>query len=169
MWSTDMIIDDDVLEAIKREAMQLPDAAAEYFEVTVKPELERFVDDEIAVDPGPTVHPFKFSTPKSQAAFFATDGFGRGIPTPRAGNLNDSWLIDIDRRKTSGFMSLRNRAPYAGYVLPPLNPLSRFRQVPGHANTGWGKNLEDKFIRFSELGISLIIDGWYELVQRVGQ
>lgn len=169
MWSTNMIIDDDVLEAVKRDLPHLPDYAAEYYATTVKPELEQFIETEIAVDPGPVVIPFEFASPKSQAAYFATNGFGKGIPSQRTGNLNDSWMLDIDRRQYDGFIALRNRAPYAGYVLPPFNPLSRFRQVPGHAHTGWGRDLDDKFIRFSELGVSLIIDGWYEVVQRIGQ
>jgi hypothetical protein len=56
--------------------------------------------------------PVKWDSDKQRAAFFATDGFGRGIPTKRSGAYIRAWQVV---QKENGF-SLINRKPQAKYI-----------------------------------------------------
>lgn len=55
--------------------------------------------------------PIQWDTEKQRKAFFASDGFGRGIPTRRTGRSNRWDLV----RSGDGWM-LSNPTDYAGYL-----------------------------------------------------
>lgn len=88
---------------------------------------------------------------KQKAAFFATDGFGKGIPTKRTGKLGKSWTMtseDVNEAAQSGAeILITNSASYAKYVIgapPGTKPMQGF-----HLNTGW-QPLEPRQITFAE-------------------
>jgi len=56
--------------------------------------------------------PVKWDSDKQRRAYFATDGFGRGIPTRRSGAYVRAWQIV---QRENGF-SLTNRKPQAKYI-----------------------------------------------------
>jgi hypothetical protein len=63
--------------------------------------------------PGKTItYPVKWDTPKQRKAFFATDGWGRGIPTGRTGTYAEGWEIV---RLDNGYR-IENRTPYAKHI-----------------------------------------------------
>jgi len=73
-------------------------------------------------------NPYRWQSEKQRRAFFATKGFGRGIPSKRTGSLSRGWQQSVDPyRKT-----LFNRVPYAKYVQGD-------RQQRGHAVDKWRK------------------------------
>ena len=57
-------------------------------------------------------YPIKWDSEKQRRAFFATDGFGAGIPTSRTDKLVNAWQIV---KITDGY-SLVNATPYTKYV-----------------------------------------------------
>jgi hypothetical protein len=57
-------------------------------------------------------YPVKWDSDKQRRAFFATDGFGRGIPTGRSGAYQGGWSV----REEDNGMSLVNSAEHAQYV-----------------------------------------------------
>jgi len=59
-----------------------------------------------------STRPVKWDSDKQRRAFFATDGFGRGIPTRRTGAYIRAWQIV---EKQNGF-ALTNRKPQAKYI-----------------------------------------------------
>jgi len=73
-------------------------------------------------------NPYRWQSDKQRRAFFATKGFGRGIPSKRNGELSRGWQASADPyRKT-----LFNRVPYAKYVMADA-------QQTGHRVDGWRK------------------------------
>ena len=71
---------------------------------------------------------YRWRSEKQRRAFFATKGFGRGIPSRRTGDLSRGWQASVDPyRKT-----LFNRLPYAKYVMGDS-------QQRGHTTDGWRK------------------------------
>jgi hypothetical protein len=58
-------------------------------------------------------NPYKWQSDKQRRAYFASDGFGGGIPSTRTNELRNGWAASQDPyRKT-----LFNRLPYARYVM----------------------------------------------------
>ena len=73
--------------------------------------------------------PFTWSSEKQRRAFFATDGFGRGIPTKRTHELMLSGRFRID--EGTFWVLYENVAPYSPWVISP-----QF-QIIGHRKRGW--------------------------------
>ena len=73
-------------------------------------------------------NPYRWQSEKQRRAFFATKGFGKGIPSKRSYELLRGWQQSVDPyRKT-----LFNRVPYAKYVMGN-------QQQIGHTTDGWRK------------------------------
>ena len=88
---------------------------------------------------------------KQKAAFFATDGFGKGIPSKRSGKLGKSWRMESEPINTAFETGIElvttNKAKYAPFVLgapPGIKPMQQF-----HRNTGW-QAVETRFPLFAE-------------------
>jgi hypothetical protein len=63
--------------------------------------------------PGKSPHyPIKWDSEKQRRAFFATKGFGRGIPTTRTGQYTSGWKIV---KQDTGYQ-LTNQVGYTKYV-----------------------------------------------------
>ena len=50
------------------------------------------IKDDMTEEGSPVTYPIIWDSPRQQAAFFATDGFGKGIPTGRSGQHVGGWL-----------------------------------------------------------------------------
>lgn len=72
------------------------------------------IRDEMREEGKPIVYPVQWDTTKQRKAFFATDGFGRGIPTKRTGATVNAWRA----------IRIENGAEVS-------NPLSHARYVSG--------------------------------------
>lgn len=126
----------------------------------VKPEIQKQVDDLLGEDPGPVKLPFQFSTEKSRRAYFTTRGFGHGIPYRRTDNLRTSWRVDLKSQLSREFIIITNPKSYAKYVYG--NP--KQRQVPGHKNTGWGKDFDTAIELINEHAVILVTQAWQRAI-----
>lgn len=91
--------------------------------------------DLLSPEPGPVKYPIQWTSEKQRRAFFATDGFGKGIPTKRRGKLGKSWVMTSEHIFGGVELLVANKAPYAQYVIgkpPGIAPMQGF-----HRNTGW--------------------------------
>lgn len=76
-------------------------------------------------------NPYQWQSENQRRAYFATDGFGGGIPYQRTGNLAGGWTYtESDSNWTS--VKLENSTDYAGYVQG--DAIQR-----GHIADGWRK------------------------------
>ena len=65
----------------------------------------------------PITYPVQWDSDKQRRAFFATDGFGAGIPTGRSGEVESAWtLVSL----SNGY-EINNSEPYASYVFGDIS------------------------------------------------
>ena len=129
-------------------------------QVKVKPDLQRQVDDLLGGDPGPVSRPFVFATEKSRKAYFATNGFGKGIPFKRDDSIRTSWRVSVLTRLSKDFVVIDNPKKAAKYLYGSPDQ----RQVQGHKNTGWGKDFDEAITLINEHAVILVKDNWRDAV-----
>ena len=103
----------------------------------IEPELL----DELRTQPGKVKYPIAWTSEKQRRAFFATNGFGKGIPYKRRGKLAASWEVNTKARGGAFVLEVRNPAEAAQFVYGTLNQRSLTAaakpQQQFHRNTGW--------------------------------
>lgn len=119
----------------------------------VRPAVQREVDRTVGRTPGPVKRPFEFATDRSRRAYFATNGFGKGLPYRRTGQLEASWIVAVGTQLRSPFVLIYNNKTYGKYVYGP-------RQVPGHRRTGWGKDIERDLNYLTDFTEEQIVQTW---------
>lgn len=129
MYSADLKIDNDIIDAIENNAGKLPQLMETAFK-RQRQRIARKLRKELRTEPGPVKYPIQWSSAKQRKAFFATDGFGRGIPTKRTGALVKAWEVSFQSDGDTFAIVATNDKPYARYVIGE-------NQQPFHRNTGW--------------------------------
>lgn len=82
--------------------------------------------------PGPPIHPIRFDTDRQRRAFFASKGFGRGIPARRGSPpaVTQGWNAEFIATDEGGIVALSNPEPHMQYV-------QGFKAQGFHKDTGW--------------------------------
>jgi len=120
----------------------------------VKPVLQKQVDATFGRDPGPVKYPIEWTSEKQRRAFFATDGFGGGIPTKRSNQLETSWVVVVGTQLRTNLITLYNPKSYAKFVYPGS------RQQRFHARTGWGKDFDKYYVDLQRTEDIEIANAW---------
>lgn len=96
--------------------------------------------------PGPPNYKIRWTSVLQRKAFFASDGFGRGIPTRRKGTIAEDWEVAFVPASEGGILALINPHPEAKFIHGPQPFGQGF-----HIDTGWTQvdAIEDLF--FSEV------------------
>lgn len=97
--------------------------------------------------PGPPKYPIRWSSERQRKAFFATDGFGRGIPTRRTGNIAAGWEVSSIPDGDGVSIILSNPADETKFVHGPQPFGQGF-----HIDTGWTQleSVEEMFFAEAE-------------------
>jgi hypothetical protein len=109
-------------------------------------------------EPGSPKYPIRWTSERQRRAFFATDGFGRGIPTKRSHALSQAWQVIVNVEQITRFQVFTNSLiaflaqfkiteaptpPPPTIIVDVSNPVSYERYVEGenqqgfHKDTGW--------------------------------
>lgn len=111
--------------------------------------------------PGKVKYPIQWQSQKQRRAFFATNGFGRGIGKRRTGRLRAGWQVKLRYGSNEGFLTLKNDVQYAWYV-------SGSAQQNFHRNTGWAR--VDKLVDAAQKEFAdQVIEAWVQVVDSVSQ
>lgn len=89
--------------------------------------------------PASPKYPIDWQTPKQRRAFFATNGFGKGIPTQRTGKLQEEWAIILTPNPTGGELSFDNGAAHSPYVQGDVQ--QRMHIASGYHNVNDGVDM----------------------------
>lgn len=88
----------------------------------------------------PNQYPIEWTSDKQRKAYFATDGFSKGIPYNRSGVLVTSWVI-VGKRIGNGYaIVVENKLPASRYVVGTLAKDLKRASAPQqlfHKITGW--------------------------------
>ena len=117
--------------------------------------------------PAPKVrYPIQWKSEKQRRAFFATNGFGAGIPTRRTNKLQDGWQIVEESDFTEGLFTIFNSATTRDYFTGAIVYYEQYvtgtAQQPFHRNTGWNRSqdiLADALVDAQDV----IIETWWEV------
>lgn len=103
-------------------------------------------------------YPINWASEKQRRAFFATDGFGRGIPTPRTDGLVNSWQKAIQLGLT-GLATIQGKlftnSIAARFVLDENSQSPIFRGFWKTAQPQWQERTETANQRFGKA----VVDG----------
>lgn len=124
------ISDDGLIEAYGQLLEQVPDFVRTITARTAN-RLAPQALAELRRVPGPPRYPIQFTTERQRRAYFASGGFGRGIPTQRTGRLVMGWRMQVVYSAAAlTEIAFENPVPYREFVTGP-------RRQPFHSVTGW--------------------------------
>jgi len=93
-----------------------------------------------AAAPSGVARPIEWTSEKQRKAYFATNGFGGGIPYRRTGLVNAGWnLLAVERSGGLVEVILLNTDPKAEFVYGTFNNNDRYQQR-FHRNSGWSRS-----------------------------
>lgn len=124
--------DTDVIDAIVEDFQRAPI----HFNTGVNVILPRYVaraERELTPYPGKPHYPLRWKSARQRRAYFASRGFGRGIPYQRTRGLQRAWKVGYRPLRADGSggeIVIRNEDPKAPFVIGA-------EQQPFHADTGW--------------------------------
>lgn len=104
--------------------------------------------------PGKPHYPITWTSERQRRAFFASNGFGRGIPTRRTGRMVNSWDVKAERTLNGGRMLLTNDTEYWPFVVGEA-------QQGFHQMTGWYQ-VDDVIDRYSGLAADALVETWID-------
>lgn len=155
MIRMDVTVDQDVLYAIREAAQDAPRRMNKAYKARIKRLRQRLLDD-LREYPGPVKYPFRWKSERQRRAFFATDGFGYGIPYVRTFALRDGWTTRIRDQQNGAIFEVENTADYARFVVGD-------DAQPGHLATGW-QSAGAIVASYREQATDELIDTWYAVV-----
>jgi hypothetical protein len=158
-------VDSDIAELVIQDLKTAP----RKFRRLYRQRITKLAEDtirELARPAPPVKRPIQWKTQKQRRAFFATDGFGKGIPTRRTNSLNRGWKSEELSDFREGFFTIYNDATTRDYFTGELVFYEQFVQgefqQPFHRNTGWvlsQDTLADSLVKAEDI----IIDTWFEV------
>lgn len=102
----------------------------------VRDELEPEILADLEQEPGRVRYPIQWTSERQRRAFFATNGFGGGIPYRRKHKLSSAWMVEV----RGAAIVIENPSTASKFVYGSLatnrSAALRFKQR-FHSNTGW--------------------------------
>lgn len=161
MFTAQVALDTVWLDDIREAVGILPGVVNRYVRREIRPFVSQWVDKTLRREPGPVSYPYLWESLRQMRAYFATDGFGHGIPYRRTHGYVHSWHVIADYTDTFSGIAVFSDSPSADFV-------GGRRQQPGHVQTGWPNAVEviqvisietnDRL----EAGLPIVLDGWWE-------
>jgi len=122
-------IDDSLFNRIATTAQKSPGLMGTAFKREVR-RIRKTALARLHEQPGPVKRPIRWTSACQRCAFFATNGFGRGIPTKRTGKLVEAWRVEYVDEDDAGVLRIYNPSPVEQYV-------TGVNQQGFHRDTGW--------------------------------
>jgi hypothetical protein len=161
----DITVDTDIFDAIIETAREAPRAVDTLINQSLRRDTQERLIPQLQEEPGPVVYPIVWTTEKQRKAFFATDGFGAGIPTRRTGRTRSGWqLVGLVTEQGAGSLAVENNEYAAQFVYFP-------HQQQFHTNTGWmgEERINELVFAESERLADALIVAWDSIVSFEGK
>lgn len=156
MISPSLNFDSDVLDAVHIAIKQSPKTMHLLINRSLLPTIRKHALELLRDTPGRVVYPIEWKSIRQRRAYFASRGFGQGIPYQRTGALLDSWdVVFTAFGDEAGSMSAINTHPAARFVIGA-------DQQPFHHNTGWYVT-DEKIPAINEYANDALIDAWHSV------
>lgn len=149
-------VDTDVLRALEETYRKSPRTIKTYLNRSLLPHYLKRIQQQWTPYPGAVRYPIEWKSDKQRRAFFATNGFGGGIPYRRTRYLQQSWMFAIDDYPDGAEIRIGNEADYARYVIGT-------DQQPFHHNTGWPR-IDDEAAALTGELTDDVIDLYFQIM-----
>jgi hypothetical protein len=156
MYKVTVTVDADVLQALEDAYAKSPRTIKTFLNRSLLPQYIKRIQQQWTPYPGAVRYPIQWASDKQRRAFFATNGFGGGIPYRRTRNLQKSWVFAIDEYPNGEEVSIGNTADYARYVIGA-------EQQPFHSNTGWPR-IDDEAAALTNELTDEVIDLYFQIM-----
>jgi len=128
----------------------------------IQPGLSR---DLMALTPGRVKRPIRWTSERQRRAYFATNGFGAGIPYKRKSgraSLMGKWRIRKLVTRRGNLITATNESPVYKFVVEDPDEVNAWQQF--HRNTGWPPALKvaEVFVVYSDIASQRIGDNWFQ-------
>jgi hypothetical protein len=152
MIRIDVTVDDDIIHAIEDTLKVAPGLMKTAYKRNVG-RLRSRILARLKVEPKKPTYPLRWKSERQRRAFFATDGFGGGIPSTRSGKLLASYDVQVTDIGDGGVLSITNSDPKARFVIGD-------DAQPMHLDTGW-KQIADVASDARVEAENVLIDTWF--------
>jgi hypothetical protein len=156
MYKVTVTVDTDVLQALEDAYAKSPRTIKTFLNRSLLPQYIKRIQQQWTPYPGAVRYPIQWASDKQRRAYFATNGFGGGIPYRRTRNLQKSWVFAIDDYPGGAEISIGNTADYARYVIGA-------EQQPFHSNTGWPR-IDDEAAALTNELTDDVIDLYFQIM-----
>jgi hypothetical protein len=162
MFSLSISFDSDVMDALQDALDSAPKTTNTIINRAILPEFTERVKREVTPYPPARHGKVRWKSERQWKAYFATDGFGSGIPYVRSGRFGQAWELNYTELENGGQITISNNArtrtgdPLAQYIVGE-------HQQPFHADTGWPK-ADDKLATIQEDLTDAVIDVYFSII-----
>jgi hypothetical protein len=156
MISANIRIDRKVLDDIQEAIENAPASLSPVF--TKKSlQVRNQIRDEMRKVPARPSYPIQWASVKQRKAFFASNGFDRGIPTVRTGEYAKAWNVVFQGfgRNDGGVIQLENDRPEARYI-------GGGDAQPFHIDR-WPQAV-DVVVKYEEALYTTLVDSWFAVL-----
>lgn len=134
---------------------------------SIEPPLQR---DLMALTPGPVRYPIEWTSERQRRAYFATNGFGKGIPYKRKTgkrSLMGQWKVTKYVSKTGNLLTATNDAAVYPFVAEDPGRVRWWQRF--HRNTGWPSAgaVDAVFAAWSDIAQQRIGESWFQYWDKV--
>lgn len=150
-----VIVQRNVAQLLLKGLERLEPAMQKAAEIKTAP-LRAKLLEELQRQPGPPKYPLRWASERQRRAFFATNGFGGGIPYRRTGNMSRAWKVTAVFARGSGVIQAENPTPYVRYV-------QGIEQQPFHLDTGWPQS-DALVVKYQDALADTVAETWFEVV-----
>jgi hypothetical protein len=161
MFSLSIDIDSTSTDALLAAFEQAPRLTNQIIQQTMTSAMAQ-MKDSAATYPGPVKYPIEWASERQRKAFFATNGFGGGIPYQRSGRFGEAWELNYRALENGGQITITNTAKtkrgddLAQYIVGA-------RQQPFHRNTGWPR-VDVQMAAIREELIDSIMEAYFDVI-----
>jgi hypothetical protein len=149
-----LLVEDDILRAYQDAWRKAPALIANAYERAARPPLQRAMV-KLKTYPGRVKYPIRWKSERQRRAFFASNGFGSGIPYRRTGALKRGWQYKLTKITQGGAVLIENDTSYAQFVQGD-------DAQPFHLATGWTQAAPVIALLREELE-DILIETWFTL------
>jgi len=126
--------------------------------------------DLLALTPGPVRYPIEWTSEKQRRAYFATNGFGKGIPYKRKTgkrSLMGGWKVRKYVSRTGNLLTASNDAYVYPFVAEDPSRVNWWQRF--HKNTGWPSAgvVDEVFAAWSDVAQQRIGESWFQYWDKV--
>lgn len=160
-----IVVDDDIAEVLVNDLKTVPRKFKALYRKRIDT-LAKKTLQQLQRTPPKVKRPIEWTSRKQQRAYFASRGFGKGIPTIRTGKLQDGWKVINESDFTEGLFTVYNDSTVRDYFTGAIVYYEEFvtgvSQQRFHRNTGWIRS-QDILADAMVSAETIIIDTWAEV------